>query len=125
MPARRVDLLISIGCADGGNARVRDRSSPWPTSESNAGNCHRSRWDSGEKRDRRLPLNRSCSSRETRATSSQALRIVAGARVVGVVDGEARGPKLRVFKKKRRKGFRKTRGHRSIFTRVRITEIVA
>lgn len=48
---------------------------------------------------------------------------VASARVVGVVDGEARGPKLRVFKKKRRKGFRKTRGHRSVFTRVRITEI--
>jgi len=50
---------------------------------------------------------------------------VAGAKVVGVVDGEARGPKIRVFKKKRRKGFRKTRGHRSIFTRVRITEIQA
>jgi large subunit ribosomal protein L21 len=48
---------------------------------------------------------------------------VANARVVGVVDGEARGPKLRVFKTKRRKGFRKTRGHRSIFTRVRITDI--
>ena len=48
---------------------------------------------------------------------------VSNARVVGVVDGEARGPKLRVFKKKRRKGFRKTRGHRSIFTRVRITDI--
>jgi large subunit ribosomal protein L21 len=48
---------------------------------------------------------------------------VADAKVLGVVDGEARGPKLRVFKKKRRKGFRKTRGHRSIFTRVRITEI--
>jgi large subunit ribosomal protein L21 len=48
---------------------------------------------------------------------------VAGAKVIGVVDGEARGPKLRVFKKKRRKGFRKTRGHRSIFTRVRITDI--
>ena len=48
---------------------------------------------------------------------------VANARVVGVVDGEARGPKLRVFKKKKRKGFRKTRGHRSVFTRVRITEI--
>ena len=48
---------------------------------------------------------------------------VANARVIGVVDGEARGPKLRVFKKKRRKGFRKTRGHRSIFTRVRITDI--
>jgi large subunit ribosomal protein L21 len=48
---------------------------------------------------------------------------VADARVVGVVDGEARGPKVRVFKKKRRKGFRKTRGHRSFFTRVRITDI--
>ena len=50
---------------------------------------------------------------------------VANAKVLGVVDGEARGPKLRVFKKKRRKGFRKTRGHRSVMTRVRITEIQA
>ena len=50
---------------------------------------------------------------------------VANAKVLGVVDGESRGPKLRVFKKKRRKGFRKTRGHRSVFTRVRITDIQA
>ena len=50
---------------------------------------------------------------------------VADARVVGVVDGEARGPKVRVFKKKRRKGFRRTRGHKSVFTRVRITGIQA
>ncbi len=50
---------------------------------------------------------------------------VADAKVLAVIDGEARGPKLRVFKKKRRKGFRKTRGHRSVFTRVRITEIQA
>jgi large subunit ribosomal protein L21 len=49
---------------------------------------------------------------------------VANARVVGVVDGEARGPKIRVFKKKRRKGFRKTRGHRSTYTRIRVTDIV-
>ena len=48
---------------------------------------------------------------------------VANAKVTGVVDGESRGPKIRVFKKKRRKGFRKTRGHRSVFTRVRITDI--
>ena len=48
---------------------------------------------------------------------------VANVKVVGVVDGESRGPKIRVFKKKRRKGFRKTRGHRSVFTRVRITDI--
>ncbi len=50
---------------------------------------------------------------------------VANARVLGVVDGESRGPKIRVFKKKRRKGFRKTRGHRAFFTRVKITEIQA
>jgi large subunit ribosomal protein L21 len=48
---------------------------------------------------------------------------VAGAKVLGVVDGEARGPKIRVFKKKRRKGFRKTIGHRAFYTRVRITDI--
>jgi large subunit ribosomal protein L21 len=48
---------------------------------------------------------------------------VAGAKVLGVIEGEARGPKIRVFKKKRRKGFRKTRGHRAFFTRVRITDI--
>ena len=50
---------------------------------------------------------------------------VANAKVVGVVDGEERGPKLLVFKKKRRKGFRKLKGHRSFFTRVRITDIQA
>ena len=48
---------------------------------------------------------------------------VANAKILGVVEGESRGPKLRVFKKKRRKGFRKTRGHRSVFTRMRITDI--
>jgi large subunit ribosomal protein L21 len=49
---------------------------------------------------------------------------VANARVTGVVDGEGRGPKIRVFKKKRRKGFRKTRGHRAIYTRLLVKEIV-
>ena len=49
---------------------------------------------------------------------------VADVKVLGVVDGEARGPKIRVFKKKRRKGMRKTRGHRSTYTLVRITDII-
>ncbi len=49
---------------------------------------------------------------------------VANAKVVGVVEGESRGPKIRVFKKKRRKGMRRTKGHRSTYTRVRITDIV-
>jgi large subunit ribosomal protein L21 len=48
---------------------------------------------------------------------------IANVRVVGVVDGESRGPKIRVFKKKRRKGMRRTKGHRSTYTRVRITSI--
>ena len=48
---------------------------------------------------------------------------VANAKILGVVEGESRGPKIRVFKKKRRKGQRKTKGHRAVFTRVRITEI--
>lgn len=48
---------------------------------------------------------------------------VANAKVLGVVAGEARGPKIRVFKKKRRKGFRRTKGHRSTLVRVRITDI--
>ena len=49
---------------------------------------------------------------------------VADARVVGVVEAESRGPKIRVFKKKRRKGMRRTRGHRSTYTVVRVTGIV-
>ena len=48
---------------------------------------------------------------------------VSGAKVLGVVAGESRGPKIRVFKKKRRKGYRKQAGHRAFFTRVRITDI--
>ena len=50
---------------------------------------------------------------------------VANARVLAVVEGETRGPKIRVFKKKRRKGMRRTKGHRAFFTRVKIKEIVA
>lgn len=51
--------------------------------------------------------------------------IVAGAKVVGIVLEAHRGPKVRVFKKKRRKQYRRTAGHRSALTRVRITDIVA
>ena len=49
---------------------------------------------------------------------------VADVRVLGVVDGESRGPKIRVFKKKRRKGMRRTNGHRAFYTRIRITDIL-
>jgi large subunit ribosomal protein L21 len=48
---------------------------------------------------------------------------VSGAKVLGVVDGQQRGPKIRIFKKKRRKQYRRTKGHRDHVTRVRITDI--
>ena len=48
---------------------------------------------------------------------------VANVKVLGVIDGESRGPKIRVFKKKRRKGSRNTKGHRATFTRVRVSDI--
>jgi large subunit ribosomal protein L21 len=48
---------------------------------------------------------------------------VTNARVVGVIEGETRGPKIRVFKKKRRKTVRRTIGHRSTLTRVQIKGI--
>ena len=48
---------------------------------------------------------------------------VANAKVIAVVDGESRGPKIRVFKKKRRSTFRRNAGHRQHMHRVRIDEI--
>ncbi|MGE3274203.1 MAG: 50S ribosomal protein L21 [Vicinamibacterales bacterium] len=50
---------------------------------------------------------------------------VAGAKVTGVVAEHDKGPKVRVFKKKRRKQYRRTKGHRNLLTRVRITDIQA
>lgn len=50
---------------------------------------------------------------------------VAGATVQASVVGEVRGPKIRVFKMKRRKGYRRTRGHRQDLLRVRIEGISA
>ena len=50
---------------------------------------------------------------------------VSGASVSGVLENEVRGPKVRVFKRKRRKGYRRTTGHRQDMLRVRIEEINA
>ena len=45
------------------------------------------------------------------------------ARVVGEVVGEGRGAKILVFHYKRKKQYKKLRGHRQAFTSVRIAEI--
>ncbi len=47
------------------------------------------------------------------------------ARVVGEVVGEGRGAKVLVFHYKRKKQYKKLRGHRQAFTAVRITEIAS
>jgi large subunit ribosomal protein L21 len=44
--------------------------------------------------------------------------------VKGEIVRHARTRSITVFKKKRRKGYRRTRGHRQGFTQVRITEIL-
>ncbi|HEX9646574.1 MAG TPA: 50S ribosomal protein L21 [Alphaproteobacteria bacterium] len=48
---------------------------------------------------------------------------VAGARVTATVLEQALGEKIIVFKKKRRKNYRRTRGHRQAQTVVRIADI--
>jgi len=48
---------------------------------------------------------------------------VAGATVVGIVESQTKTKKIRVFKMKRRKQYRKTQGHRTQQTRVRVKEI--
>lgn len=49
--------------------------------------------------------------------------VLDGVSVSGSVVGDVKGPKLRVFKMKRRKGYRRTRGHRQQLQRVRIGAI--
>jgi large subunit ribosomal protein L21 len=48
---------------------------------------------------------------------------LADARVSGIVVDDVRGPKVKVFKMKRRKGYRRTQGHRQHMMRVRIQDI--
>ena len=49
--------------------------------------------------------------------------IVAGAVVSASPVAETRGPKIRIFKKKRRKGYRRTAGHRQDLLRLKIDDI--
>jgi large subunit ribosomal protein L21 len=49
--------------------------------------------------------------------------LVSGAKVEGQIVRHGRGPKLVVFKLKRRKRFKVKKGHRQDFTEVRVTSI--
>lgn len=49
--------------------------------------------------------------------------VVSGATVKATVLGHQKGDKVIVFKKKRRKGYRKKNGHRQSFTKIKIDSI--
>ncbi len=52
--------------------------------------------------------------------------LVAGAKVLGeIVDPEAKGPKVHIYRWRRRKASRRKTGHRQKYIRVRITKVVA
>jgi large subunit ribosomal protein L21 len=51
--------------------------------------------------------------------------VVEGASVKSLVVAPVRGDKIIVFKKKRRKGYKKTQGHRQDYYRVRVESITA
>jgi len=49
--------------------------------------------------------------------------LVDGAKVTATIKKQARAPKITVFKKKRRKGYRRKQGHRQYFTEIHIDKI--
>ncbi len=50
---------------------------------------------------------------------------VTGSKVLATIVAQGRGDKVRVFKFKRKKQYKRTIGHRQDFTRVKVTGIVA
>ena len=51
--------------------------------------------------------------------------LVAGAKVIGTITAQGRGPKITIFKMKRRKGYRRKAGHRQSYTEIRVDKIEA
>ena len=49
--------------------------------------------------------------------------LVDGAKVTATIQGDSAGPKIRIFKYKRRKRYRLHKGHRQHYTRIKIDSI--
>ena len=62
---------------------------------------------------------------ETGAETRIGQPVLEGAQVVGRIVAQGKAKKVVVFKKKRRKGYRKTQGHRQLVTKLEIEEIKA
>lgn len=50
--------------------------------------------------------------------------LLQGAKVLGQIEGQKIGEKIKIYKFKRRKNYRRQSGHRQHFTQVKIKEIV-
>ncbi len=50
--------------------------------------------------------------------------LIAGASVAAEIVEQARGPKIIIFKKRRRQNYRRKKGHRQLLTIVKITDIL-
>ena len=61
---------------------------------------------------------------EDNGTISIGAPLLNGASVTGKILGHVKGDKVIVFKKKRRKGYKKKNGHRQDYTRILIENIV-
>ena len=51
--------------------------------------------------------------------------LVEGVKILGTITDQGRGPKIIVFKMKRRKGYRRKMGHRQDYTEIRVDSIEA
>ncbi|MDR1474739.1 MAG: 50S ribosomal protein L21 [Endomicrobium sp.] len=51
--------------------------------------------------------------------------IVEGAKVLATVVAQKRGPKMLIFKRKPKKGYKKLQGHRQYVTEIKVTKIDA
>lgn len=58
-------------------------------------------------------------------TSKVGSPVIEGATVLATVVSQTRGPKITIFKKKRRQNYRRKKGHRQDLTFIQITEIKA
>jgi large subunit ribosomal protein L21 len=64
---------------------------------------------------------------EVLLTSDEGVKVgtprVEGARVIGTITEQGRGPKIVVFKLKRRKNYRRKQGHRQDYTEISVDKI--
>jgi large subunit ribosomal protein L21 len=61
--------------------------------------------------------------RGRRGRSARGKPLVAGAKAIGTITAQGRGPKIRIFKMKRRKNYRRRNGHRQDFTEILVDKI--